>query len=173
MLEEMSSRDTKNFLQGIVLCYATTQLTGLFADDLFTTGLCLPRSFDAVVFWLGFLFIGLIVTILPTAAFAVVMTFAARRIHRRGSPWYWIYLLAVGLTLLIFFAMFPFFSTFHPPDRWFPRFPSKAEWATLAADLVAGLLGVGSLHIFWKRRMETAQLPTAPYSEPSTRSPQG
>ncbi|MEI6809953.1 MAG: hypothetical protein WCN95_14645 [bacterium] len=146
----------KNVSIAFFRCYFTTQVVGLLVFVLIPC-LSLLTGFADAAALAQVLFVGLIITAIPTLVFSGAMTLITKRICSRNEAWYSNYLWSVGVTLFIFFGLFPFFSTFHPPARWLHRFPSREELVLLGEAIVAGLAGTAVVRRFWKARIPAAR----------------
>ena len=154
----------KNVSVAFCRCYLATQVAGLVLAFLpipciaVFTGL----ADTAVPALARFLLVGFLVTAIPTLVFSGAMTLITKRICSRKESWYSNYLWSVGVTLIIFFGLFPFCSTFHPPARWFHRFPSPVELRLLSEAIVAGLAGTAVVQMFWRSRIRAAESASEP-----------
>ncbi len=142
---------SRNMAFPVLLCWLTAQVTWLALESRLWIG---SIVFDPVF---------LVISAIPIVVFSVAMTYITRRLCRQNGFCYKHYLWSVGLILLGFFALLPFFffGVVYPPASWLHRVPSTAEWTLLGNSVVAGLAGTAILHAFWKRTNRAQQAPEA------------
>lgn len=142
-MEEM----IKSITMAAGVCFVATELAGLIVAGV-------PVHYHiATSSFIRTLLVGVLVTAVPAAVYAVVMAAITRWLKQRNKRTISSYLWSLVLTSVAFLACVPCLLYFHVPLIPDYRRMTSEHYFLWSAALAAGIVGTWAVNTYWRRAL--------------------